>query len=396
LDIKQIRVSLESDELSYMRWNALHSVRHNLMYVPTPKVACTSLKWWFAMLLGIPRDKFDGVDSGESDPELVIHDVLYRFAPQAACVDADVLAQSIGDDSTFRFAVVRNPYQRIFSAWQSKLLVHEPQQSKLYRDCVFFGMPMNTPADIALGFEGFLEHLAGSEPPVFGDPHWTPQVDLLRPDVVPYTYVAQIERKESLLAALQAHLGDDAVDPFGGSRANESLLHYSPQFFTKRAEALTQQLYAADFERFGYSMALPEARGSVTDAELEMALRAVKLIRGRHERIAQVMASRAAEKDAAVREPALAMSQLRDQLTDLERQVRELKAAYARIEEGKNWHEAQRAAWEARAGVLEAEVADLRAFAAEQTKAIAWHAAERVRWEEQAKAFEARLRTGKE
>ncbi|MEC4596529.1 sulfotransferase family 2 domain-containing protein [Burkholderia vietnamiensis] len=396
MDNRQIRVSLESGEFSYMRWNALHSARHKLLYVPTPKVACTSLKWWFAMLLDIPRDKFDGVDSGESDPELVIHDVLYRFAPQSACVDADVLAQSIGDDSTFRFAVVRNPYQRIFSAWQSKLLLREPQQSKPYQDCAFFGMPMETPADIALGFEGFLEHLASHEPPVFGDPHWTPQVDLLQPDVVPYTCVTQIERKAALLAALRAHLGDEVANPFGGTRANESLLHYSPQFFTKRAEMLTQQLYAADFERFGYSTALPEARDSVTDAELEMAIRAVKLIRGRHERIAQLMASRAADQDVAGREQALDMSQRRDQFIGLESRVRELTAAYARMEEGKDWHEAQRVAWEARARILEAEVADLRAFVAEQTMAIAWHAAERTRWEEQAKAFEARLHTDRE
>ncbi|RQR28838.1 hypothetical protein DIE23_23105 [Burkholderia sp. Bp9143] len=380
-----MRIALENAELSYMRWNALYSPRHKLLYVPTPKVACTSLKWWFATLLDIPRDRFDGMESAESDPELVIHDVLYRFAPEATCVDPDVLARCIGDDEVFRFAMVRNPYQRIFSAWQSKLLVHEPQQSKQYRDCAFFGMPMETPGDIALGFEGFLEHLASSSPPVFGDPHWTPQADLLRPDLVPYTCVAQIECKEPLLAGLQAHLRSDATNPFGGSRANESLLHYSPQFFTKRAEALTRQLYAADFDHFGYSTALPDARGSMTDAELDIALRAVKLIRGRHERIAQMMASRAADNDATVEQ------QLREQVASLEGQVRELKAAYAQLEEGNRWQETQCAAWEKRCGILGAEFADLRGFAAEQAKAIEWHETQSAAWEKHAGILEAEI-----
>ncbi|KVV32788.1 hypothetical protein WK80_06510 [Burkholderia multivorans] len=395
LNIRRMRDVLETADLSYLRWNALYSERHRLLYVPTPKVACTSLKWWFAALLDIPRHRFDHVESGESDPELVIHDVLHRFAPESACVNIDVLAQCITDDRTLRFAVVRNPYQRIFSAWQSKLLVHEPQQSKQYRDCPFFSMPMAAPADIALGFEAFLEHLASSTPPVFGDPHWTPQVDLLKPDVLPYSCIAQIERKESLLSALHVHLGTDIADPFGGSRANESLLHYSPRFFTKRAEALIQQLYAADFEQFGYPSAIPEARMTVTDAELEIALRAIKLIRGRHERIGQMITSHATNIGVAEADETSTVRQLLEQIDDLKRQLVGLTEVREQVEKGMHWHQTQSAAWKARAEMLETELAGVRDFVAEQRVAIEWHSQERERWEAQAKDLAARLHTGK-
>jgi len=384
LNSTQIRAMLESQAFSYMRWNTLYSAKHRLLYVPTPKVACTSLKWWFASLLEIPRDVFASAESGESDPELIIHDVLHRFAPEATCVDPAILAQSICDEHVLRFAVVRNPYQRIFSAWQSKLLIHEPQQLSPYRGCAFFDIPMESPGDIARGFEGFLEYLASNDPPDYGDPHWTPQVDLLRPDALQYTCVAQIEKKEPLLAAFKHHFGNSFVNPFAGSRANESLLHYSPRFFPERAESLIRQLYAEDFERFGYATTLPEAQVAVSDAELEVALRAVKLIRGRHARLEQMMSARPTSIGA-------------DEVSRLEARVSELLAACARLQEGNDWLESQRMAWEQRAGEQEEKVKELMDFAMEQKKAIDWYASQQNHWEQRVQALEAQLRSvGKE
>ena len=37
---------------NYLRWNSYLSTRHKLLYVATPKVAWTSVKWWFAALEG--------------------------------------------------------------------------------------------------------------------------------------------------------------------------------------------------------------------------------------------------------------------------------------------------------------------------------------------------------
>ncbi|KWF79457.1 hypothetical protein WL93_24785 [Burkholderia diffusa] len=352
-----------------------------MLYVPTPKVACTSLKWWFVQLLGISKDVFATEVSAESDPELVVHDALYRIAPDVTCIDVDVLSSCFKDETVFRFCLVRNPYQRIFSAWQSKLLIREPQQSKPYRECAFFNMPMETPGDITLGFEAFLQHLADGNPREFHDPHWMPQVDLLQPDTVKYSCIARVERKDELISALNEHLGPNFLNPFDAVTANESLLYYSPQFFTKRAIELIKELYAADFEYFGYSDVLPDTGVRATDAKLDVALRAVRLIRGRHERLAQVGALRPSSADHEV-------SVLRERITHLEGESSALLEACTRLQAGTDWLEAQRAAWENCAGALESHVAKLKAFIAEQREAIEWHANQAQAWERRARELE--------
>src|SRR5687768_7893976 len=109
----------------YLRWNSYLSQRYKLLYVATPKVACTSLKWWFAGLEGYSQVLSEIKDSKESDPDLVIHDSFHKVAPDVAGLLPHALAESLVSDAYFRFAVVRNPYKRVFSAWQSKLLLRE-------------------------------------------------------------------------------------------------------------------------------------------------------------------------------------------------------------------------------------------------------------------------------
>ena len=64
--------------------NGYCSERHKLFYVATPKVACTSIKWWFADLEGYTQVLREITDSAETDPDLVIHDNFHRVAPNVA------------------------------------------------------------------------------------------------------------------------------------------------------------------------------------------------------------------------------------------------------------------------------------------------------------------------
>ncbi|MFS6701090.1 hypothetical protein, partial [Staphylococcus aureus] len=91
----------------YLRWNALLSTKRKLLYVATPKVACTSIKWWFARLEGY-GGALQGAseDSKETAPELIIHDSLHRVAPQVAGLPPEGLVEAIESDDYFRFALV--------------------------------------------------------------------------------------------------------------------------------------------------------------------------------------------------------------------------------------------------------------------------------------------------
>ncbi len=274
--------------LTYLGWSCLLSEKHKLLYIATPKVACTSLKWWFAELEGFSDAIRQSNVSAESDPDLIIHDTFFKIAPAVAGLPPEALFEPITSTEYFRFAVVRNPYKRIFSAWQSKLLLREPLQIGPYVNCDFYHHKIGNSTDIAKAFEGFLEHLAKNETPNYLDVHWTPQVDLLRPDLINYSKLVKIENANELSTALSKWLGAESIDPFATRSANESLIPYLPELITQRSIELMHLLFAKDFEAFGYSEQLPEAKEEFSVEQFKIAIKAIDIIRGRHQRLGEI------------------------------------------------------------------------------------------------------------
>ncbi|KAA0083030.1 glycoside hydrolase family 99-like domain-containing protein [Trinickia soli] len=286
IDALDLQSSDRQKIFQFLRWNCYRSEHHKLVYVATPKVACTSLKWWFATIVGYADALRGIVDSAESDPDLVVHE-SHKVAPGVTGLDESNLLDALTSDSYFRFAVVRNPYKRIFSAWQSKLLLREPLQASRYTQFGFFNLPVTEESDIAPAFEAFLEHLIQEEAPSFWDQHWTPQAGLLRPDIIKYSKIARIEESESLVLSLGAWLGDAASNPFRQRRANESLIPYKRAFLTERSAHLIRALYAVDFESFGYDDRPPEGNESFSREMTGVALKAVQLVRARHTQLGE-------------------------------------------------------------------------------------------------------------
>lgn len=287
--------------VDYVGWNSFYSSRLKLFYVATPKVACTSVKWWLAELEGYAEAIRAFKGSAETDPDLVIHDGFAYIAPQIAGVTDEELQILSKDASCFRFAIVRNPYKRIFSAWQSKLLLQEPLQVGPYLEQPFFRQEIRKKDDVALAFEGFLEHLMAHETPSFWDCHWTPQHDLLRPDLFEYSMVAHIENIHKLSEALARHMGSTYVDPFATRRTNESLIPYLEELITPRSAELIRSLYAKDFKTFGYSLDIPKAKESFTEEQLQLAMRGIEIIRGRHQRFAEMRETYAEERSSLLK-----------------------------------------------------------------------------------------------
>ena len=77
----------------HLKWNAYRSEKLRLIYVATPKVACSSLKWWFAALEGRTRDILQSQDSDETSPELIIHDLFHKVAPDLTGLSCEFSAR---------------------------------------------------------------------------------------------------------------------------------------------------------------------------------------------------------------------------------------------------------------------------------------------------------------
>src|SRR5689334_5033842 len=92
------------------------SLQHRYVTVATPKVGCTTIKRTLHALEGLPP----------ADPWWAVHDAgasmrLSAFSER----DTETLLTS---PDVLRFAFVRNPYDRMLSAWKSKILRREDTQ----------------------------------------------------------------------------------------------------------------------------------------------------------------------------------------------------------------------------------------------------------------------------
>ncbi len=319
--------------LEHLKWNAYRSEKLRLVYVATPKVACSSLKWWFAALEGRTRGILQSMDSDETSPELVIHDLFHKIAPDLTCLSLDSLRTALEAADYFRFALVRNPYRRIFSAWQSKLLLREPLQSSPYREFDFIALPIASKSDIRRAFESFLQHLHQFEAPNFWDVHWTPQFQLLRPDLIPYSLVAKLEDVADLDRRLAAHLGRQYISPFAEKHSNESLIPFLPEFVSEVAANLIQQLYATDFVTFDYPIGIPESRTDFSDMQLTTALAAMEMLRGRHRRVTEIRTRLRRDLDGLEREVKRRDAQMLELHASVEHLGREVKRRDAQIAE---------------------------------------------------------------
>jgi hypothetical protein len=271
-----------------LRWNGYVSHAHNLFYVATPKVACTTFKWWFADLIKQTDAVYKASGSLESSPELVIHDLLWRVDPEVTNLTQEQINLVINHSEYFRFCLVRNPFSRIFSAWQSKWLLREPLQIEPYINYPFFNMSISNASEIALAFEAFIEHIYSSEFPNILDSHIKPQFYLLCPDRLHYSVISQLEDNQELCTSLSKHLGREYKNPFLFGKRNESLIPYHADLITKRAEELIIEMYARDFDAFNYTTLKPISQNHLDETSICVALSAVKMLRGRHQRISEM------------------------------------------------------------------------------------------------------------
>jgi hypothetical protein len=276
--------TLRNDCILNLQSNSYFSVLHRIFYIATPKAACTTFKWWFADLIDKSDAVFGAHGSNESSPDLVIHDLLGRVSPNSTGLSIEKLNFIINASDYFRFCLVRNPFSRIFSAWQSKWLLREPLQVGPYRNYPFFNLPIRNILDVAMAFEAFLECLKKFEYPNILDPHVKSQFSLLSPDLIPYSIISKLEDSSKLCADLELHLGAAYKSPFSFGKRNESLIAYHSNLVTDRSEALIREMYAVDFDYFGYATSKPLTTIGLDENVLRVALSAVEMLRGRHQR----------------------------------------------------------------------------------------------------------------
>lgn len=219
----------------------------NYIALLTGKVGCSTIKYALHDLEGKPPVE-GWWTIHESDDEMS----MSRFG-------APAVADMINDADVVKFCMVRNPYDRIFSAWKSKILRRMDAQYQELRDRIRddFGYPTATvdAPRATLAFGDFVRWIAshGEDPAVANDGHWNRQTYNLWWDVIDFDVVARFENFNDDFAAFLRRIGaPEAVIARGTEKFNETTEIPLSAAYDSDLARVVYDFYRADFDAFGY------------------------------------------------------------------------------------------------------------------------------------------------
>jgi len=259
-----------------------------VVYVSVPKAACTSVKWMMAGLQGENPERFYRSLSREVTPATTIHRrPLWRKTPTLHSLSPARLAQISAENGWFIFTMTRHPTARLWSAWQSKLLLREPYWVERFGDEEWMPRIPTSTDDVVDDFHRFVKSI-GADPSqrVLRDRHFRRQHGLIKFDAMPYTRIYDTseftEFRDDLLQHLSAQNWQGELVQI---RTNETPLPLLRRILDRDVMTVLDQLYADDYVKLGYSERMPP---KVVDAEEypPAAVDAVGMLVERAERIA--------------------------------------------------------------------------------------------------------------
>jgi hypothetical protein len=228
---------------------------HQVVYVSAAKVACTTLKWMVADLAGEDHDDIKNVASGMQSRLMTIHPGRARFQHVKAVhtMPADEVARISPANGWFVFGALRDPWTRLWSAWQSKFLVRANRYVRNYRDDEFFPRVPERASDVVEDFAKFVELRPWvTDPRMQADLHFRPQVRALQPEKVPFTRIYDLTAFSSMTDDLHAHLRARGQDQeLYVPRANETPLPLTREVLGGGVKEAVEELFREDFDAFG-------------------------------------------------------------------------------------------------------------------------------------------------
>jgi sulfotransferase famil protein len=234
------------DIVQRLRYGSFVSLQHRLLYVETPKAACTALKGLLRTLAGAPPLGPSRAAVRESRRDMLIHVRANVPFPSLVDLDDETQRHVLTAPDFLRFVVVRNPYSRLISAWRNKVMLCEPGFEYVHEK-IMGGMPP-TDGKTLVTFEQFIAFIEQECDPRTCDPHWRRQVDLLFTSVISYTHVGKVERIAETLDLLRRHLKLEEPISLGHSNTTNT----GRAEITDELAARVFAIYEADFTEFGY------------------------------------------------------------------------------------------------------------------------------------------------
>ena len=214
------------------------SLANKFLYVETAKVACSTIK---KILI---QNEYDGditIDHAE-----YVH--FREFSPLLNARQTGDFKKFIERKDIFKFCFVRNPYERLLSAYLDKI-----KQRKGQHYAVQIQLGYGPFSDHILTFDEFVNALI-EQSPMHMDPHWRTQYYATFQNGIEYNFIGKFENFENDLKIVLDRLKIDSAlyltkEDKHATNAGSKIDDY----FTSELKEKVYQKFKIDFEYFGYS-----------------------------------------------------------------------------------------------------------------------------------------------
>jgi hypothetical protein len=231
---------------------ALVAPRSKVLYLPTPKAACTTIKTMLATVEGSLRPEMAErlaimhVSRAQTIHHPDVHG-LRRLAQLSPRERHEVLTSP----EWLRVASIRDPISRAYSAWENRIFMRAHRRTtrlaELAHDVLTDGR-----VDLTASFAHFAEVLGDDADPFMADHHFQPQSLLVRPDLVNYSLLVRVDQPgeiDSFARVVSERSGKQIV----ASRLNEGLGVKVERVCDVHTANRLMATYAMDYDTFGFA-----------------------------------------------------------------------------------------------------------------------------------------------
>ena len=229
--------------------------RYNIVYVENSKVGCTKIKKFLLELDNWPKRWDELIDN-----EVHIHNKQLTGMIGAADLTYSALSSILKDPTYFRFGFVRNPYDRLLSAYKDKILA--PQKSidkKTYVGVACSIKSAMTGEDrrhvnldrTPVTFAEFVNYVA-LQRPYDMDRHWYHQHLTMWHPFCKFDFIGRFERfPKDLLNVLTKIGAPETLIASVSQRDNPSFLTQE-RFYDENLANIVHRKFLRDFDVYGY------------------------------------------------------------------------------------------------------------------------------------------------
>ena len=230
--------------LGYHSWV---SKAHKYFYIGTPKVACTKVKSILHQLEGysIP-EHIANIHGRDIDGQ--------PFVSKLTDYSIEEGTHILASPRWFRFCFVRNPYDRLFSAYKSKIMNDNPQYFKFREEIrESFNYPSFKNEQLAkISFKDFVRYIKGI-PDKSRDFHWRTQTDVLLFKSINYDFIGRLETFDKDLSSVLRRLNASTkLLNEVPKKVNATDKIYLAAAYDKKIADIAYDIYRSDFDAFDY------------------------------------------------------------------------------------------------------------------------------------------------